>query len=79
MHHIEFDPPKTDGVCDKCGGELYQRDDDQEATIRERLKTYHDQTSPLIDYYSKKSIVRMIDGTGSMEDVQGAVKIAIGA
>ena len=79
MHHIAFDPPKKDGVCDKCGGELYQRDDDQEATIRQRLKTYHDQTSPLIDYYSKKSIVRMIDGTGSMEDVQGAVKDAIGA
>jgi len=79
MHHIKFDPPKSEGVCDKCEGELYQRDDDQEATIRQRLKTYHDQTSPLIEYYSKKSIVRMIDGTGSMEDVQGAVKDAIGA
>jgi adenylate kinase len=79
MHHIEFDPPKTEGVCDKCGGELYQRDDDQEATIRERLTTYHAQTSPLIDYYSKKGIVRKIEGTGSMKDVQGAIKAAIGA
>ncbi|HOO39191.1 MAG TPA: adenylate kinase [Deltaproteobacteria bacterium] len=79
MHHIMFDPPKTEGVCDKCGGELYQRDDDQEATIRERLTTYHAQTSPLIDYYSKKGIVRKIEGTGSMEDVQGAIKAAIGA
>ena len=79
MHHIEFDPPKTDGVCDKCGGELYQRDDDQEVTIRERVTTYHNQTSPLIDYYSQKGIVRKIVGTGSMEDVQDAVKAAIGA
>lgn len=79
MHHIAFDPPKTEGVCDKCSGELYQRDDDQEATIRERLATYHAQTSPLIDYYSKKGIVRKIVGTGSMEDVQDAVKDAIGA
>ncbi len=79
MHHIKFDPPKKDGVCDKCSGELYQRDDDQETTIRQRLQTYHDQTSPLIDYYSKKAIVRKIDGTKSMEDVQGAIKTAIGA
>ncbi len=79
MHHIEFDPPKTEGVCDKCGAELYQRDDDQEATIRERLTNYHAQTSPLIDYYSKNEIVRKIDGTGSMENVQDAIKVAIGA
>lgn len=79
MHHIEFDPPKDESTCDKCGGELYQRDDDQEETIRERLTTYHKQTSPLVDYYSKKGIVRKIDGTGSMEDVQDAVKAAIGA
>jgi adenylate kinase len=79
MHHIKFDPPKKDGVCDKCGAELYQRDDDQEATIRQRLKTYHDQTSPLIEYYGKANIVRMIDGTKSMEDVQADIKKAIGA
>jgi len=79
MHHIKFDPPKKDGVCDKCGAELYQRDDDQEATIRQRLKTYHDQTSPLIEYYGKANIVRMIDGTKSIEDVQADIKKAIGA
>jgi len=79
MHHVEFDPPKKEGVCDKCGGELYQRDDDQEATIRSRLKTYHDQTSPLIDYYSKQGVVRTIDGTKSMEQVQEAIQKAIGA
>jgi len=79
MHHITFDPPKKEGVCDKCGSELYQRDDDQEETIRERLTTYHSQTSPLIDYYSQKGIVRKIDGTKNMQEVQDAVKAAIGA
>jgi adenylate kinase len=79
MHHIEFDPPKKAGVCDKCGGELYQRDDDQEATIRQRLTTYHGQTSPLIEYYGKQNIVRKINGTLSMEKVQEEIKKAIGA
>jgi adenylate kinase len=79
MHHIEFDPPKKAGTCDKCGGELYQRDDDQEATIRQRLTTYHGQTSPLIDYYGKQNIVRKINGTLSMEKVQEEIKKAIGA
>ncbi len=79
MHHIEFDPPKQEGVCDKCGAELYQRDDDQEETIRQRLTTYHSQTSPLIEYYSKKNIVRKIDGTASMQGVQDAIRAALGA
>jgi adenylate kinase len=79
MHHIKYDPPKKPGVCDKCGGELYQRDDDKEETIRQRLKTYHDQTSPLIKYYSTQGVVRKIDGTLSMEQVQNAIKTAIGA
>ncbi len=79
MHHVEFDPPKTEGACDKCGGELYLRDDDKEATIRDRLSTYHAQTSPLIDYYSKSGIVRKIDGTRSMEEVNKAIFQSIGA
>jgi adenylate kinase len=79
MHHVEFDPPKKEGICDKCSGELYLRDDDKESTIRERLGTYHAQTSPLIDYYSKVNIVRKIDGTKSMEDVQNTITKAIGA
>jgi len=79
MHHVQFDPPKKEGVCDKCGGELYLRDDDKEATIRDRLSTYHAQTSPLIDYYSTKGIVRKIDGTRSMEDVNKEIFKAIGA
>jgi adenylate kinase len=79
MHHIKFDAPKKEGVCDKCGAELYQRDDDKEETIRHRLTNYHNQTSPLIEYYGKQNIVRMINGTGSMQQVQDAVKAAIGA
>jgi adenylate kinase len=79
MHHIKNDPPKKPGVCDKCGGELYQRDDDKDETIRQRLKTYHDQTSPLIRYYSALGVVRNINGTLSMEQVQNAIKTAIGA
>ena len=51
MFHVAFNPPKKEGVCDKCGSELYQRDDDSETTIRERLGVYNSQTSPLIDYY----------------------------
>lgn len=78
MHHVEFDPPKKEGTCDKCGGELYLRDDDKESTIRERLATYHGQTSPLINYYSKANVVRKIDGTKSMEEVQKSITKAIG-
>lgn len=79
MHHVKFDAPKVEGVCDKCSGELYLRDDDKEATIRDRLTTYHGQTSPLIEYYGKASIVRKVDGTRSMEDVQNAITKALGA
>jgi adenylate kinase len=79
MHHIEFDKPKKEGICDKCGGELYLRDDDKEETIRQRLTTYHQQTSPLIEYYSAKGIVRTIDGTGAMNKVENAIKVTIGA
>ncbi|HDM32251.1 MAG TPA: adenylate kinase, partial [Deltaproteobacteria bacterium] len=79
MYHVEFNPPKKPGICDKCGGELYQRDDDKEDTIRNRLKTYHAQTEPIIDFYSKKGLVRKIDGTGSMKEVEEEIKREIGA
>ncbi|MCD6280379.1 MAG: adenylate kinase [Deltaproteobacteria bacterium] len=79
MYHVEFNPPKKPGICDKCGGELYQRDDDKEETIRNRLKTYHAQTEPIINFYSKKGLVRKIDGTGSMKEVEEAIKREIGA
>jgi adenylate kinase len=69
MFHIKFTPPKKDGVCDKCGGELYQRDDDNETTVRSRLSTYNQATAPLIGYYSGKGLVRPIAGVGSIDDI----------
>ena len=69
MYHVSFGPPKKDGVCDKCGGELYQRDDDKEETIVSRLKVYKNQTEPLIAYYSKKDLVRAIPGTGEIKEI----------
>ena len=69
MYHLIFDPPTRDGICDKCGGELYQRDDDQEETIRERLQIYEEQTTPLIAYYRGKGLLRPIDGVGEIEEI----------
>jgi adenylate kinase len=69
MYHIKFTPPKKEGVCDKCGGELYQRDDDNETTVRSRLATYNQATKPLIDYYSGKALVRPIKGEGGIDDI----------
>ncbi len=68
--HISFDPPKQSGRCDDCGGELYQRDDDSEITMRKRLGVYERQTAPLIDYYAQESLLRTIVGTGSIEEIQ---------
>ena len=79
MHHIETYKPKVAGKCDKCGSDLYTRDDDKEETIRQRLTNYHKQTSPLIDYYGAKGIVRKVDGTGSMPQVEASITKAIGA
>jgi len=67
--HVMFDPPKKEGVCDKCNGELYQRDDDNEKTVSSRLKVYDDQTKPLIDHYVKQSKIRSVDGVGEMKDI----------
>lgn len=76
--HVMFDPPKTDGKCDKCGGELYQRDDDNEATVSSRLKVYEDQTKPLINYYEKQGKLRRIDGVGSMDAIFGRITAILG-
>ncbi len=62
IYNLTFSPPKKDGVCDECGGELYQRDDDREETIRARLQVYKEQTSPLIDYYEKQKKLVRLDG-----------------
>jgi adenylate kinase len=67
--HVDFDPPTAPDSCDRCGGELFQRDDDREDTIRHRLEVYADQTSPLIGYYGDRSLLRGVDATGPVEDV----------
>jgi adenylate kinase len=69
MFHEEFTPPKKAGVCDKCGADLYQRDDDNETTVRSRLSTYNDATKPLIDYYNKKGLIRPIKGQGGIDQI----------
>lgn len=76
--HLKFDPPKAEGVCDKCGGELYQRDDDNEATVSNRLKVYADSTQPLIDYYQDKGLIRGIDGVGAISDIFDRVVAVLG-
>ena len=60
--HVEHIPPKQEGICDSCGGELVLRDDDRQETVQNRLKVYHDQTQPLIDYYGKKGVLKSVDG-----------------
>jgi len=68
-YHVEFNPPKTGGRCDECGGRLYQRDDDSEQTIAERLRVYRVQTKPLINYYSEKGVLTTIEGIGREEEI----------
>lgn len=68
-YHLLFNKPKVDGVCDKCGGELYQRKDDTEETVSKRIEVYQDQTQPLIDYYTNKGIIINIDGEQPIDKV----------
>jgi adenylate kinase len=69
MFHVMFNAPKKEGICDKCGAELYQRADDSEATIRERLTVYNDATAPLINFYEKKGLLRRVKGVGPIEEI----------
>jgi adenylate kinase len=78
MFHIKFTPPKKENVCDKCGGELYLRDDDNETTVRSRLAAYNKDTKPLIDYYTKEGLVRPIAGVGSIEDIFNKIVTILG-
>lgn len=68
-YHLTFNPSKTEGVCDECGNELYQRKDDEEATVKNRLAVYHNQTTPLLDYYSAKGNLYNINGDQTIEKV----------
>lgn len=78
LYHRTFDPPKTLGRCDRCGGELYQRDDDLEDTIVNRLKVYDDQTAPLVQYYRQQGKLQEIDAVGRVEDIQSRIIEALG-
>ena len=78
MYNIHFSPPQKEGVCDKCGGELYQRDDDKEETIKNRLDVYEKATAPLIDYYGKKGILKSVEGVGSIDDIFNRICTILG-
>jgi len=73
MYNVYYSPSKVEGKCDKCGGELFQRDDDKEETIKKRLDVYRAQTEPLIDYYSKKGILKSVSGTGSIDEIFNSI------
>jgi adenylate kinase len=70
MYHVEFNPPKAEGVCDKCGGELYRRADDEPETVKNRLFVYYKQTAPLVGYYFAHGVLLSLNGDRSIEDVQ---------
>jgi adenylate kinase len=78
IYHLIYDPPKQEGVCDECGGELYRRDDDDEETVRTRLEEYKEKTQPLIDYYRGKGLLRDIDGSqdpdGVFDDIREVIE-----
>jgi adenylate kinase len=78
LSHMVFNPPKKAGVCDRCGGELYQRDDDREETIANRLKVYDKQTAPLANYYRERGLLREIDGVGEVDEIRARVTKALG-
>ncbi|WP_328915541.1 MULTISPECIES: adenylate kinase [unclassified Streptomyces] len=69
VFHVAYKKPKTEGVCDECGGELYQRDDDTEETVRRRLEVYHRETEPIIDYYKQQNLVVTISALGPVAEV----------
>jgi adenylate kinase len=74
IFHVDFDPPKKDGVCDVCGGELIVRDDDKPEVVRHRLEQYHDKTEPLIAYYEDKGILRRVDGQLAPDEVADRIR-----
>ena len=78
-YHLTSNPPKRPGVCDACGGELYQRDDDTEATVRNRLEVYRRQTAPLLDYYRQRNLLVTVSGEGPLATIRYAIRAAAGA
>jgi adenylate kinase len=75
--HVLFEPPARAGLCDDCGGELFQRDDDREQTIRHRLDVYAEQTRPLISFYADDGILLGVDATGTVEEITGRAMAAL--
>lgn len=69
VYHLDFNPPRSPGVCDRCGGKLVQREDDREEVVRHRIRVYREQTEPLLGYYREKGVLREIDGNKSIEQV----------
>lgn len=79
MYHVRFSPSRTDGRCDACGGDTYQREDDREETVRRRLQVYIDQTAPLIDFYAARGLLRRVEGTGEIADIFQRISRTLGA
>jgi adenylate kinase len=79
VYHVEFDPPKNEGVCDQDGSRLIQRDDDKPETIRNRLEVYHGQTEPLIKWYDERGLLRRFDGTRSPDEVHDRIRATLAA
>jgi adenylate kinase len=77
IYHVDFDPPKHEGVCDQDGSRLIQRDDDQEDVIRRRLEVYHSQTEPLIAYYDEIGLLRRFDGRRSADEVHAHIRATV--
>ncbi|MER7946243.1 adenylate kinase [Streptomyces sp. NPDC096079] len=77
VFHVTYNAPKTEGVCDVCGGELYQRDDDTEETVRKRLSVYHTETEPIIDYYRAQNLVETISALGKVDEVTAKAMAAL--
>jgi adenylate kinase len=77
VYHVEFDPPKNEGVCDQDGSRLVQRDDDKPETVQKRLAVYHEQTEPLIQWYEERGLLRRFDGTRTPEEVNSHIRATL--
>jgi adenylate kinase len=77
VYHLEFDPPKNEGICDQDGSRLIQRDDDKPETIRKRLAVYHEQTQPLVEWYDERGALRRFDGTRTPDEVHARIRATL--
>jgi adenylate kinase len=77
IFHVDFNQPSVAGVCDICGGELYQRDDDKEETVRERLAVYERETAPIVGFYGERGLLTTIEATGALDDVTARILTAL--